>query len=153
MDDTIFTARWEQWLGMPADLGKWPGSDPELLRPKLEALCRLYLESTTEQRGRLIRLFQSPTPEGHLSRPYAWFENLHDYAIDRIPEIRATCDGGPLYLAIAALALQPEGGDHRDEIMTRDALYDAAVKVGIDPAPYFEEVLAGATHGQRALML
>jgi hypothetical protein len=51
-----------------------------------------------------------------------------------------TCDDSWLRLGLAAVSIDDNGTDFRDSYVALGDLYVCAVRCGIEPGPYFEEV-------------
>jgi len=129
MDDRQAAYR-RGWLRAP--LGE-PAHQPggKELASDLSLACRLYLRGDQALRSEIRESFEGWTAvRGRmLAQVWSFAGKLAD-----------TRDGRWLRLGLAAVSIDDNGTDFRDSYVALGDLYVCAVRCGIDPDPYFEEV-------------
>ena len=129
MDDRQASYR-RSWLRAP--LGE-PAHQPggKELASDLSLACRLYLWGDEVLRREIRESFERWTAvRGRmLARAWSFADKLAD-----------TCDDRWLRLGLAAVSIDDNGTDFRDSYVALGDLYVCAVRCGIDPGPYVEEV-------------
>ena len=129
MDDRQASYR-RSWLRAP--LGE-PAHQPagKELASDLNLACRLYLQGEEALRREIRHSFNEWTSvRGRmLAKAWSFADKLAD-----------TCDDRWLRLGLAAVSIDDNGTDFRDTYVALGDLYVCAVRCGMDPRPYFEEV-------------
>ena len=147
MEDDLLNIRlrFAQWQVMPGDIddeGYAMSPYPDPLDAKFDALSTLYLEEKQLQLGEYLTRDEG---SARLEKPrYTRFDNIVIYMRRLSKRIRSIADSSLLRLGLAAAALGQGGLYYNDFLISLAFLYYAAVRVEVDPAPYFEEAMAGA---------
>jgi hypothetical protein len=129
MDDRQAAYR-RGWLRAPiGEPAHQPGGKE--LASDLSLACRLYLRGDEVLRREIRESFEGWTAvRGRmLARAWSFADKLAD-----------TCDDRWLRLGLAAVSIDDNGTDFRDSYVALGDLYVCAVRCGIEPGPYFEEV-------------
>ena len=118
------------WLRAP--LGE-PANQPggKELASDLNLACELYLRGDAALRREIRHSFNEWTAvRGRvLAKAWSFADKLAD-----------TCDDRWLRLGLAAVSIDDNGTDFRDTYVALGDLYICAVRCGMDPRPYLEEV-------------
>ena len=144
MDDRQAAYR-RSWLRAP--LGE-PTHQPggKELASDLNLGCRLYLQGEEALRREIRHSFDEWTSVRGRVFAKAW--SFADKLAD-------TCDGRWLRLGLAAVSIDDNGTDFRDSYVALGVLYISAVRCGMDPRPYFDEVAeisSGVSNVERTSM-
>jgi hypothetical protein len=129
MDDRQASYR-RSWLRAP--LGE-PAHQPggKELVSDLSLACRLYLRGDEALRREIRVSFEGWTAVRGRMLAQAWL------FVQRLAD---TCDDRWLRLGLAAVSIDDNGTDFRDSYVALGDLYVCAVRCGIEPGPYFQEV-------------
>jgi hypothetical protein len=118
------------WLRAP--LGE-PAQQPggKELASDLNLACELYLRGDAALQREIRHSFNEWTAvRGRvLARAWSFADKLSD-----------TCDDRWLRLGLAAVSIDDNGTDFRDSYVALGDLYICAVRCGIEPGPYLDEV-------------
>jgi hypothetical protein len=129
MDDRQASYR-RSWLRAP--LGE-PAQQPggKELASDLNLACELYLRGDAALQREIRHSFNEWTAvRGRvLARAWSFADKLSD-----------TCDDRWLRLGLAAVSIDDNGTDFRDSYVALGDLYICAVRCGIEPGPYLDEV-------------
>ena len=118
------------WLRAP--LGE-PANQPggKELASDLNLACELYLQGNAALQREIRHSFNEWTAMRGRVLAKAW--SVADKLAD-------TCDDRWLRLGLAAVSIDDNGTDFRDTYVALGDLYICAVRCGMEPGPYFEEV-------------
>jgi hypothetical protein len=129
MDDRQAAYR-RGWLRAPL---REPAHQPggKELASDLNLACELYLRGDEALRREIRGSFEEwMAVRGHmLAQAWSFANRLAD-----------TCEDRWLRLGLTAVSIDDNGTDFRDTHVTLGTLYVCAVRCGIEPWPYFEEV-------------
>ncbi len=129
MDDRQASYR-RSWLRAPlGEPAHQPGENE--LASDLNLACELYLRGDAALQREIRHSFNEWTAvRGRvLARAWSFADKLSD-----------TCDDRWLRLGLAAVSIDDNGTDFRDSYVALGDLYICAVRCGIEPGPYLDEV-------------
>ena len=129
MDDRQASYR-RSWLRAPLGEPAHQQGGKELASD-LSLACRLYLRGDEALRRELRESFEGWTSVRGRVLAQAWL------FVQRLAD---TCDDRWLRLGLAAVSIDDNGTDFRDSYVALGNLYVCAVRCGIEPSPYFQDV-------------
>lgn len=139
MDEDIFKARFQEWRLLPGegdplyhDGRMWEDVGSCALDARLTELAKLYLASDSEQR-KFIRAYFSGKEER------LWELIIYVRRIAKL--ITSAEDIKWLRLGLAAASIEAGRWDFRDLIVSLVILRFAAERVGLEPLPFFDEII------------
>jgi hypothetical protein len=136
MEESLFRERLLKWARDLGDVrSKYESRDMD----KYSELCSIYLEASPEQRRQLPTVLD---PGNVWVEDFLYGNLMYGYMRSVAELIRTPEDSQPLRLGLVAAAITDNPLDWRDLLISLAFLFDAATQAGIDPEPYFKEVIA-----------